>query len=343
MALSTQNPPEPEHGEAGAAPAEPNGGAASAAPAPAPPSPGAPSAGEPDEEPANGLSPAVRRLVREYDLDITGIHGTGPSGRIRVGDVMAALGARTDPSLERLVDGARPGGRDDEPARRAARAVPVPDAASAGAAVPVTTLFECDLGKVLSHRKQQRRRNVDVLLTSYYVIACSEALRAVPEAVAKPAGQRGSPPFGLVLATADGGVRTALLETSAGPAPVALEERLREVDAGIRASAAADLGPAGLLIHDYGASGSLVATPTPIGAGHTAGLGIGRVRRQMVLRSTNGDETPAVAALCYLSLSFYPDRLALHRANRFLAELVRVLEQWPEDDYFKTAAIDSAT
>ena len=42
------------------------------------------------------LSPAVRRLVRQFDLDITGIHGTGPSGRIRVGDVMGLLGGRTD-------------------------------------------------------------------------------------------------------------------------------------------------------------------------------------------------------------------------------------------------------
>ena len=40
------------------------------------------------------LSPAVRRLVRQYDLDITGIHGTGPAGRIRVGDVIGMLGGR---------------------------------------------------------------------------------------------------------------------------------------------------------------------------------------------------------------------------------------------------------
>src|SRR5690349_13337756 len=54
------------------------------------------------------LSPAVRRLVRQFDLDITGIHGTGPSGRIRVGDVVALLGGRTDT------------GKRDAPARMAA-------------------------------------------------------------------------------------------------------------------------------------------------------------------------------------------------------------------------------
>src|SRR5688572_16139872 len=47
-------------------------------------------------DPNDTLSPAVRRLVRQFDLDVTGIHGTGPSGRIRVGDVMGLLVGRTD-------------------------------------------------------------------------------------------------------------------------------------------------------------------------------------------------------------------------------------------------------
>src|SRR5262245_40070585 len=58
--------------------------------------------------PDDTLSPAVRRLVRQFDLDITGVHGTGPSGRIRVGDVMGLLGGRTDT------------GKRDAPARAAA-------------------------------------------------------------------------------------------------------------------------------------------------------------------------------------------------------------------------------
>ncbi len=56
-----------------------------------------PTAGDqPAANPSDTLSPAVRRLVRQFDLDITGIHGTGPAGRIRVGDVMGLLGGRTD-------------------------------------------------------------------------------------------------------------------------------------------------------------------------------------------------------------------------------------------------------
>ena len=102
------------------------------------------------------------------------------------------------------------------------------------------------------------------------------------------------------------------------------------MDRALHADAPADLGSATLLIHQHGASGSLIATPTPIGHGHAASLGLGRVRREIVVRNVNGEEAPRVAARCYVSLSFYPDRLDLRRANRFLAQLVRVLEQWPD-------------
>ncbi len=56
----------------------------------------APASVEAAPNPSDTLSPAVRRLVRQFDLDITGIHGTGPAGRIRVGDVMGLLAGRTD-------------------------------------------------------------------------------------------------------------------------------------------------------------------------------------------------------------------------------------------------------
>jgi pyruvate/2-oxoglutarate dehydrogenase complex dihydrolipoamide acyltransferase (E2) component len=84
------------------------------------------------------------------------------------------------------------------------------------------------------------------------------------------------------------------------------------------------------LIHHYGLSGSVLATPTPLGANHAASLGIGRVRREVVVKNVDGDEVPRITAVCYVTLTFRPERVALHRANRFLAQLVRVLEQWPE-------------
>ena len=313
-----------------------------------PPSDTTPST-EPD--PADTLSPAVRRLVRQYDLDITGVFGTGPAGKIRVGDIIGMLDGRAEPrartseapgrsSIAPADASARP---SESSAHRDARVAHTETAHQPSAqnsaepeathAVPTTTVFECDVSRVLSHRKRERERHGDgePLVTSYFIAACLEALGAVPEIAAdptdstRPQAAELAPRLGVSVATTDGSVRRALV---AAPA-ASLDERLREVDAQLRASVDGDLSAAHVLIHYYGASGSLLATPTAIGAGHVASIGIGRARRSIVVKTVDGQEAPRVAALCYLTLTFRPERIALERANRFVAECVRVLEQWP--------------
>jgi hypothetical protein len=49
-----------------------------------------------------------------------------------------------------------------------------------------------------------------------------------------------------------------------------------------------------------------------------------------VVRNIDGAETPRVGTCCYLTLSFFADRVTLHHANRALAFAVRLLEQWPD-------------
>jgi 2-oxoglutarate dehydrogenase E2 component (dihydrolipoamide succinyltransferase) len=286
-------------------------------------------------DPHDALSPAVRRLVRQFDLDIRSIHGTGPEGRIRVGDVMGLLGGRTDSGRrDAPVRAAGPDDdfelADDDAARLgAATDDALPGAFAAGAAahggIPTTTVFECDLSRVLSHRKKLRRDNVELLTTSYFLTVLAVALDSAPEITA------GHPPrFGLSLSTADGALRSAVLDTAAVAWDTALDERVRAVDAALRANLDTGLTAANVLVHHYGESGSLLATPTPIGAGHSASIGLGRVRREIVVRTVDGVESPRVAARCYLTLSFFAEQVPLHHANGVMAEAVRALEQWPE-------------
>jgi pyruvate/2-oxoglutarate dehydrogenase complex dihydrolipoamide acyltransferase (E2) component len=285
--------------------------------------------------PHDALSPAVRRLVRQFDLDITGIHGTGPEGRIRVGDVMGLLNGRTDSgnrdapprpaAPESDADAADDDGASLEPGAGAPLGSVVAPETAAHAGVPTTTVFDCDLSRVLSHRKKLRRDHVELLTTSYFLTALAAALDLAPEITGGHA-----PRFGLSLSTAEGALRTALLDVATVSWDAALDERVRAVDASLRATLDAELATANVLVHHYGESGSLLATPTPIGAGHAASVGIGRVRREIVVRTVDGAETPRVAARCYLSLSFLEEQIPLHRANRALAEAVRLLEQWPE-------------
>jgi 2-oxoglutarate dehydrogenase E2 component (dihydrolipoamide succinyltransferase) len=295
--------------------------------------PGVAAAGT-EPHPHDALSPAVRRLVRQFDLDITGIHGTGPEGRIRVGDVMGLLGGRTDtgnrdaPRIATPEDDSE--SADDDGAQLGAAmgdAVLATSAAGAPASggIPTTTVFDCDLSRVLSHRKKLRRDNVELLTTSYFLTALAAALDSAPEITA------GHPPcFGLSLSTADGALRSAVLDIASVSWDAALDERVRAVDAALRASLDAGLTAANVLVHQYGESGSLLATPTPIGTGHSASIGLGRVRREIVVRTVDGVESPRVTARCYLTLSFFADQVPLHHANRALADAVRVLEHWPE-------------
>jgi pyruvate/2-oxoglutarate dehydrogenase complex dihydrolipoamide acyltransferase (E2) component len=52
--------------------------------------------GDPAGDPGDSLSPSIRKLVRQYGVDVTSIRGSGPHGRLRIGDVMAALGGGSE-------------------------------------------------------------------------------------------------------------------------------------------------------------------------------------------------------------------------------------------------------
>jgi pyruvate/2-oxoglutarate dehydrogenase complex dihydrolipoamide acyltransferase (E2) component len=194
----------------------------------------------------------------------------------------------------------------------------------ATAHVPTSTVFECDLSRVLAHRKKLRLGETELTTTSYFLTALAAALDATPEITGGHA-----PRFGILLTTADGGLRSGLLDTAAVSWDSSLDERVRAVDAALRASFDVDVAAANLLVHHYGESGSLLATPTPIGTGHTASIGIGRLRREIAVRTADGVETPRVATRCYLSLSFFEHSVPLHHANRALAAAVGILETWP--------------
>ena len=290
-------------------------------------------AGTNDVPPRDTLSPAVRRLVRQFALDITGVQGSGPEGRIRVGDVMGLLTGRTDTGnrdapprvgdtpLSAVADTAA----EIDAASLPPRPLDTPSIAAARSPTPTTSVFECDFTRVLSHRKRLRRENAELLtLASYVLSALASAVEETPELAA------GMPVrFGVWLTTADGELRSALVDLPS-PLPQSLEERARALDTALRTNLDADVKAANLLLHSYGESGSLLATPSPIGDGHAASIGLGRVRRELVVRAIDGVETPRVAAHCYISVSFFDDRIAFQRANRALADTVRILESWPD-------------
>jgi pyruvate/2-oxoglutarate dehydrogenase complex dihydrolipoamide acyltransferase (E2) component len=276
---------------------------------------------EGDQDPQETLSPAVRRLVRQFDLDVTAIHGTGPSGRITVADVMSLLGGRTDSGKRDAPRRRTP--QKDEEEHAADGTAPTAEAAAVGE-IPATTVFDCDVSRVLAHRKRLRNENVEILTTSYFLAALATVLDTGSELVGP------APRFGVLLSTRDGEAHSALVDPARLTPAMALAERMRALDAELRASLDTDIAAADLLVHHYGEGGSVLTTPTPIGAGRAASVGIGRLRRELVVRAVDGVESPRVATHCYVTLSFLPSRIPFERANQWLAHAVRLLEQWPE-------------
>jgi len=143
----------------------------------------------PAEMPA--LSPSVRRLVTEKQLDARKIQGTGPNGRITKGDVLlhleqapAGMPEVCAPPAELEIEAPPMEVRKKmTPIRKriAARLV----AAKQNTAI-LTTFNDIDMSRVMAERaryKEQFKEKHDVSLgfMSFFVKACVAALKEIPE------------------------------------------------------------------------------------------------------------------------------------------------------------------
>ncbi len=158
-----------------------------ATPAPAKADPG-------NAEHAHKLSPAVRRLLEEHDLDAAQVSGSGKGGRILKQDVQALLDDRVTPEsgVEDLPGALAPqpatGGERQEHrvtmsrlrSRIAERLVQAQQTAAI-----LTTFNEVDLTEVMSLRSRykeafEKTHGVKLGFMSFFVRAAVEALRRYP-------------------------------------------------------------------------------------------------------------------------------------------------------------------
>ena len=173
----------------------------SPAPAPAAPADTPPAAGADTPAPPP-LSPAVRRLVAEHDLDPAALKGSGKGGRILKGDILDAL-RDAPPAAREPGPAARDGGpppSPDESANRPAdasageRRVPMSRLRKAIArrlkqaqetAAMLTTFNEVDMTAAMEARARYRepfeaKHGVRLGFMSFFVKAAAVALREQP-------------------------------------------------------------------------------------------------------------------------------------------------------------------
>ncbi|HEX7013133.1 MAG TPA: 2-oxo acid dehydrogenase subunit E2 [Steroidobacteraceae bacterium] len=290
-------------------------------------------------------SPAVRRLLAEHRLHASEIRGTGAGGRITVDDVLNHIGkgrpAAPSAKLEQ-----KPAGEPQLAARR------VPHSAMRKriaermvesllhTAPHVTTVFEVDMSRVLAHRERHKNefesRGASLTLTAYFVAACVDAIREVPEA-----NSRWTEDALEIYETIDIGVATAIEDKGLVVPVVRSVQGLdlfgiaRALSDLVRRAREDKLTPQDVrggtfTISNHGVSGSLVAAPIVINQPQSAILGVGKLEKRAVVVSEGGEDRIVVQPRCYVTLTLDHRVMDGHRANRFLQVFVQRLESWSD-------------
>ncbi|WP_417462527.1 2-oxoglutarate dehydrogenase complex dihydrolipoyllysine-residue succinyltransferase [Kordiimonas sp.] len=173
--------PKAEKAETPAPAAKKEEAAKEAAPAPAPVA----SSGGGDLMP---MSPAVRRLVEDYNLDPASITGTGKDGRLTKGDVLKAIesGSARTLSAPAAATAAPSGPREERVKMTRLRkriAERLKDAQNTAAML--TTYNEVDMSAVMAARNKYKdlfakKHNIKLGFMSFFTKACCLALREIP-------------------------------------------------------------------------------------------------------------------------------------------------------------------
>jgi 2-oxoglutarate dehydrogenase E2 component (dihydrolipoamide succinyltransferase) len=298
-------------------------------------------AGEPPSPTAtadDSYSPAVRRLLKEHQLDPHQIPKLGRGGRLTIEDVTAYLAskdqagnARTDasPAAEAASSGRR------VPHTPMRKSIANHMVRSVQTAPHVTSVFEADLSAVLADRAA--RKNADngeevPSVTAYLIYAALKAIQIVPEVNSKWSDSYLEVfdwvNFGVGTAIDGGGLVVPVIREAHLLDLVALSRRLREMTQKARSGrlTQADMNGGTFTLSNHGVSGSLLAAPIILPYGQAAILGVGKMQRRVVVCESGGRDLFRILPMMYVTLTVDHRVLDGQQTNLFLTEFVAALE-----------------
>jgi pyruvate dehydrogenase E2 component (dihydrolipoamide acetyltransferase) len=332
---------------AAAAPAAPAKPVPAAAPAPAPvKAAAAPVAAPPVEEPVAAAvktvepaGPAVRRLARELGVDLGGVRGSGPSGRIVREDVIAAVrqagGAGSGSRAQR---GSTATERDDwgpirrEQMSRMRKTIAANMVRSVQTIPHLTNYDDADVTELEALRKasapEYAKNNLKLTALAFVIKAVSLSLRQHPAVNASIDPEKGEIVYkdyvnvGLAVDTPRGLVVPVLRDCDSLSIPQIAQaiadtaEKAKNAQYGIE-----DLRGGTFTISNLGAVGGTYSTPI-INWPEVAILLLGRSRKMPVVH----DDKIEPRLMMPLSLSYDHRLIDGAMAARFLNEVIGYLE-----------------
>jgi pyruvate dehydrogenase E2 component (dihydrolipoamide acetyltransferase) len=345
------------------APPPPPAPAASAAAAPVPQAPPPPPAAESGSaEPAGPLSPLVKKMARELNLDLSQVKGTGAGGRITKQDVEAFAAGKSQPAAPAPPATAPAPAPPAPPAPVAAPPpqpmAPLPPAGQAKTHIEpmstmrikiaehmvmskrtsphVTTIHRVDMTKVAKMRekhKAQFQANYGFNLTylSFITRATVAGLRQYPLLNASLDGNNivfhNEINIGIAVAL-ENGLIVPVIRGADEKNVLGLQRSIVDLAARARSRQLKPDEIAGgtFSITNFGSFGSLVGTPV-INQPQVAILGVGTVDKTPVVI----DDAIAIRSVCHLSLSFDHRLIDGALADQFMTKVKQVLENWSEE------------
>jgi len=331
------------------------GGAASPAELQAPPS----------ESAEVRSSPLVRRIARDYQVDLTQVRGTGSGGRISKKDILDYVERRQAAAAGRA--GAIPAPAVPAPAAPlpsvpppspTPAAVPAAPSTFAGSAqvvqmtpmrrqiaehmvaskrtsAHVYTVFEVEMTKVVETRERQRdefeRRNgFKLTYTPFFVRAAVEAIRDIPAINSSVDGAaiiyKRDVNVGVAVAL-EAGLIVPVIKRADERNFLGIARAVQDLAERARTKRLSvdDVQGGTFTITNPGSFGGLFGLPI-INQPQVAILGVGAIEKRPVVR----DDAIAIRPMAYLSLSYDHRVIDGAVAEKFLGRIKQLLENWTE-------------
>ena len=318
------------------------------APAPLPPAPVAVAAAVAvAAEPVGLLSPLVRKIARENNVDLSKVAGTGAGGRITKDDIeshmkgsgsAASAPAAAAPAPSFTTTGqAQPVAKNRvEPMSNMRIKIAEHMVMSKRVSAHVTTVHRVDMTKVAKMRAKHKdafaaRYGMSLTFLPFVARATTEALRAFPLLNASIDGTNiifhNEINLGIAVAL-EGGLIVPVIRAADEKNVLGLQRAIVDLAARARGRQLKpdEIQGGTFSITNFGSFGSVFATPV-INQPQVAILGVGTVEKVPVVV----DDAIAIRSQCYLALTFDHRLIDGALGDQFTGKVKSILENWSEE------------
>ncbi|MFC4858407.1 2-oxoglutarate dehydrogenase, E2 component, dihydrolipoamide succinyltransferase [Actinophytocola glycyrrhizae] len=294
------------------------------------------------------VTPLVRKLAAEHDVDLSSVKGSGVGGRIRKQDVLAAAEAAKKPAPAQAPAAAKsapaPAASADlrgktEKMSRLRQTVSRRMVESLQTAAQLTQVVEVDVTKIAKLRSRaktafEQREGVKLTFLPFFAKATVEALKQHPKLnasineEAKEVTYHGAEHLGIAVDT-ERGLLTPAIHNAGDLSVAGLAHKIADLAERTRANKVTpdELFGATFNLTNLGSQGALWDTPI-IQLPQVAILGVGLVvKRPVVVTDEDGNDTISIRSMIYLALTYDHRLVDGADAGRFLSTIKNRLQE----------------